>query len=204
MEPLSWEYFLADVAPFWEAEAQGIVRRNRLNMLFHITGGAIAILTVGFFLAPIAAAAYHKITIFLPALYVMAEQGVRKFGQYIGANQFVLHISYEIKSAIAGIVPVGTALKNIGSICVSQMQQLAAYIANLFKMNNFGTLSRAREFGIHSYNTLRQRIAGTGLHAHHLIEQRLQRTTFLTDLAVAVSQCAAFWRDVKSRCINGD
>jgi len=39
----------------------------------------------------------------------------------------------------------------------------------------FGTLSRAREFGIHPYNVLRGKLQGTGLQAHHIIEQRFVR-----------------------------
>ena len=39
--------------------------------------------------------------------------------------------------------------------------------------DGFGNLSKASEFGIKSYNALRKQLKGTGLQAHHIIEQRL-------------------------------
>lgn len=40
-------------------------------------------------------------------------------------------------------------------------------------VDGFGGLSRAGEFGIKAYNDLRKLTKGTGLQAHHIIEQRL-------------------------------
>ena len=45
-------------------------------------------------------------------------------------------------------------------------------IADAF-VDAFGDLSKAREYGIMGYNALRRALKGTGLHAHHIIEQRL-------------------------------
>ena len=41
--------------------------------------------------------------------------------------------------------------------------------------DGFGDLSKAGEYGIKSYRALREALKGTGLHAHHIIEQRLVR-----------------------------
>ena len=41
--------------------------------------------------------------------------------------------------------------------------------------DGFGDLSRAQEFGIKSYKALIKQLKGTGLQAHHIIEQRLVR-----------------------------
>ena len=40
-------------------------------------------------------------------------------------------------------------------------------------VDGFGNLSKAKQFGINGYNTLRKALAGTGLEAHHIIEKRL-------------------------------
>ena len=40
-------------------------------------------------------------------------------------------------------------------------------------VDGYGNLSRAKEFGIKSYKALRKEIAGSGLQAHHIVEQRL-------------------------------
>ena len=42
-------------------------------------------------------------------------------------------------------------------------------------VDGFGALSKAKEYGIKSYNALRKSLKGTGLQAHHIIEQRLVR-----------------------------
>ena len=49
----------------------------------------------------------------------------------------------------------------------------------------FGSLSRAAEFGLQTYNKLRSLIAGTGLQAHHIIEQRFG---YNIDICVAVTK----------------
>jgi hypothetical protein len=55
----------------------------------------------------------------------------------------------------------------------------------------FGGLSRAAEFGIRPYGQLRAALQGTGLQAHHLIEQRLAAVMSQTPremLSVAVTR----------------
>jgi len=49
----------------------------------------------------------------------------------------------------------------------------------------FGSLSRANEFGIRPYNEMRNELSGTGLQAHHIIEQRF--TNQSSNLTVAVT-----------------
>lgn len=46
----------------------------------------------------------------------------------------------------------------------------------LKKVSAFGKLKFAQKYGINTYNKLRAAIKGTGLHAHHLIEQRFAAT----------------------------
>ena len=40
-------------------------------------------------------------------------------------------------------------------------------------VEGFGSLSKAKEYGIMGYNSLRKALSGTGLQAHHIIEKRL-------------------------------
>ena len=40
-------------------------------------------------------------------------------------------------------------------------------------VDGFGDLSKAKKYGIEAYNKLRKLLKGTGLQAHHIIEQRL-------------------------------
>jgi len=66
----------------------------------------------------------------------------------------------------------------------------------------FGGLSRAAEFGLKPYGQLRQAIQGTGLQAHHLIEQRFagvmgQNARQMMSVAVTPAEHQAFtnaWR----------
>ncbi len=66
----------------------------------------------------------------------------------------------------------------------------------------FGGLSRAAEYGIKPYNTLRQMLQGSGLQAHHLIEQRFaailgQNARQMLSVAVTQAEHQAFtnaWR----------
>jgi len=83
--------------------------------------------------------------------------------------------------ATEGALTIGTALWGARSALVSTTSKLPA----------FGGLSRAGEFGIRPYGELRAALRGTGLQAHHLIENRFahlfgaQRST---GLAVAVTR----------------
>ena len=61
----------------------------------------------------------------------------------------------------------------------------------------FGNLSRAYEFGILPYNEMRNRIAGTGLQAHHIIEVRFIRQPSNLTVAVTPAEHQVFtnaWR----------
>jgi hypothetical protein len=73
----------------------------------------------------------------------------------------------------------------------------------------FGGLSRAAEFGIRQYNLLRQALQGTGLRAHHLIEQRFARIMgqdARKELCVAVtpSEHQAFTNDWRAAIPYGE
>jgi len=78
--------------------------------------------------------------------------------------------------------------------------------------DGFGTLSRAREYGIKSYNVLKKQLKGTGLEAHHIIEQRLAKSLHLDpnkmlSVAVTVEEHRAFtkaWRDAIKYGTNYD
>ena len=70
--------------------------------------------------------------------------------------------------------------------------------------DGFGILSKAKEYGIQSYRTLKKALSGTGLEAHHVIEKRFYKhiSGFNTDdmlsVAVTKSEHKAFtkaWRD---------
>ena len=50
----------------------------------------------------------------------------------------------------------------------------------------WGDLSRAADFGFKTYRDMRDAIAGTGLHAHHIIEKRL--LDVVIDITVAVTK----------------
>ena len=55
----------------------------------------------------------------------------------------------------------------------------------------YGDLTEAEEYGIKAYNTLKQELAGTGLEAHHIVEQRFlngQSIKTGTALSVAVTK----------------
>jgi len=49
-------------------------------------------------------------------------------------------------------------------------------LRSLAPVSSLARFSRASEFGIQPYNQLTRQTAGTGLHAHHLIEERFART----------------------------
>lgn len=58
-------------------------------------------------------------------------------------------------------------------------------------VDGLGDLSKAKKYGIKGYKALRKEIAGTGLHAHHIIEQRLVKHLGIdvdTMLSVAVTR----------------
>jgi len=58
-------------------------------------------------------------------------------------------------------------------------------------VDGFGGLSKAAEYGIDSYKSLRGKIAGAGLEAHHLIEQRFAKVLNLNPremLSIAVTK----------------
>jgi hypothetical protein len=68
----------------------------------------------------------------------------------------------------------------------------------------FGSLSRAAEFGIKPYGQLRSLLLGTGLRAHHLLEQRFasllgQEAQKMLAIALTPAEHQAFtnaWRQV--------
>lgn len=71
-------------------------------------------------------------------------------------------------------------------------------------VDGYGNLSRASEFGIKAYKKLRKALEGTGLHAHHIIEQRLVKhlgidVTTMLSVAVTTSEHQVFtnaWRAI--------
>ena len=83
---------------------------------------------------------------------------------------------------------------------ISKPVELAARRA----VSAFGNLSRAAEFGIKPYGQLRSILLGTGLRAHHLLEQRFaslmgQEARKMLAIAVTPAEHQAFtnaWRQV--------
>ena len=58
-------------------------------------------------------------------------------------------------------------------------------------VNGFGNLSRAAEYGIKSYSSLKKDLRGTGLEAHHIVESRFLKGKNIktsTALSVAVTK----------------
>ena len=53
---------------------------------------------------------------------------------------------------------------------VSKIVDIATDTADI--VNGLGTLSRASDYGIKGYSTLKKELAGTGLEAHHIVEVR--------------------------------
>ena len=76
------------------------------------------------------------------------------------------------------IAVAGTAVVAYGTTkVVAAGNNLSSDLDSLIRINTqtskFESLSKASEYGIRPYNELRKMISGTGLHAHHIIEQRL-------------------------------
>ena len=82
-----------------------------------------------------------------------------------------------------------------------------AYRAYKFTDNlidGFGDLSKAKEYGIKGYAALKKLLKGTGLHAHHIIEQRLVKhlgidLNSMLSVAVTAAEHQKFtnkWRDL--------
>lgn len=79
-----------------------------------------------------------------------------------------------IKAAVAYLISAGTMLYHkIQSWVANALGLTKQWLASIFG-KAYGGLSRAAEFGLQSYKNLRKAIQGTGLQAHHLIEQRFK------------------------------
>ena len=79
-----------------------------------------------------------------------------------------------IKAAVAYLISVGTMLYHrLQSWVADALGLTRQWLASIFG-KAYGGLSRAAEFGIKPYNELKKLIKGTGLQAHHLIEQRFK------------------------------
>jgi hypothetical protein len=84
-----------------------------------------------------------------------------------GARLPVLSLTAEGALAIEQVsVPIGTSSMVLGAGVG------AVYVLAATDKQAFGGLSRASEFGIEPQTELRQALQGSGLQAHHLIEQR--------------------------------
>ena len=76
---------------------------------------------------------------------------------------------------IAGIgLVVYAGAKFVGKAFTAVKVKVQGFIAS--KKSGFGNLTRAKEFGIHPYNTLRGKLQGTDLQAHHIIEKRFHQS----------------------------
>jgi hypothetical protein len=110
-------------------------------------------------------------------------------GQYYQGMADALRVLSQVSGANAAALPP-----------MSKPVELAARGA----ASAFGNLSRAANFGIKPYGHLRSILQGTGLRAHHLIEQRFasllgQDTRKMLAIAVSPAEHQAFtnaWRQV--------
>ncbi len=110
-------------------------------------------------------------------------------GQYYQGMADTLRLLSQTSGANAAALPP-----------ISKPVELAARRA----ANAFGNLSRAAEFGIKPYEQLRRLLIGTGLRAHHLLEQRFasllgQDARKMLAVAVTPAEHQAFtnaWRQV--------
>jgi hypothetical protein len=131
-------------------------------------------------------------------LAALADAGLYAFeGDYMSAAL-----------ALTGLIPggriagmAGSALKSAakglsfatkaGKAGLGKLGSLGGKVLGKLGKDGFGGLSRAREFGIDSYKSLRTALKGTELQAHHLIEQRFAKTLALDAkemLSVAVTK----------------
>ena len=79
-----------------------------------------------------------------------------------------------IKAAVAYLITTGTMLYHkIQSWVANALGLTRQWLASIFG-KAYGGLSRAAEYGLQSYKNLTKALKGTGLQAHHLIEQRFK------------------------------
>ncbi len=79
-----------------------------------------------------------------------------------------------IKAAVAYLITTGTMLYHkIQSWVVNALGLTRQWLTSIFG-KAYGGLSRAAEYGLQSYKNLTKALKGTGLQAHHLIEQRFK------------------------------
>ena len=116
------------------------------------------------------------------ALAVIAGIAGAFLGNYL-ADQYGIE-GWKRVALIAGVAAGGAILGFIAGELLagftkafllanpSIMAKLPAAVLWLFGVPDFGNLSRAAEFGLNTYYQMRQLIQGTGLQAHHIIEQR--------------------------------
>jgi RHS repeat-associated protein len=89
------------------------------------------------------------------------EPATSKAGQWDRASPIV----YAVGGELLGLGFTATLGNRISSAW-------KAWRAGRAATSGFGTLSRAGEFGVRSYRALKANLRGTGLEAHHLVEQR--------------------------------
>jgi hypothetical protein len=70
-------------------------------------------------------------------------------------------------AAVEGALGIGTKIAS--DVCADGDCTNEATVAGKIGLNAF---TRAAEFGVRSYNDLSKALSGTGLRAHHIIEQR--------------------------------
>ena len=88
---------------------------------------------------------------------------------------------------------------------VSGVGETTKVVKNVVRVvDKFGGLSRAKDFGIKTYKTLKKALKGTGLQAHHIIEKRLVKylginANEMLSVAVTAAEHQKFtnaWRDI--------
>ncbi len=112
---------------------------------------------------------------------------------------------------LIGCAAVGLAAPGYAYDPPSTFTTAPELVATNTAVKGFGGLSRADDFGVWSYKTLREDLAGTGLQAHHLVEKRFapvmgQSADDMASIAVTKAEHQAFtnaWRNAIPYGANG-
>jgi len=105
---------------------------------------------------------------------------------YRDPSGYAVETVFDILSLLLSVIDVACNPEDIGawSGLVGDLVDLIPFITGVGESvralritdkitDGFGGLSKAKQYGIEAYNALRKTLKGTGLEAHHIIEQRL-------------------------------